>query len=298
MELQALRRLAIVEIESYLRRNISGSTSTEKEADGIPAAGACGTRSKEQTQQSLCTVPSSSAHWRGYMSTPTSTCSDVGTFMDSRNMQDLPACLSPTSTMGSLPPLDLAPAPTIKNQPELYHRPRQYRSMASSSLEEIPEMKSYTMPDLPGLRSMDELFFQDPSLSSLPEIAEEQPDMKYNPVSVIGHPGSSQNTLTHPFSNGSSQGFQDLHRFGDMGQLQHGWTAKSDGQLQSLAMESAREKWCEGDELFKAPTEPALRSITELWGLPEPLQEEQRTDNFSGCSSKMSPFVSLTSSPF
>lgn len=213
MELQVLRRLAIVEIDSYLRRNGSGSTGSEKEAARIPAAGACGTRSKDQTQQSLCTLPSSSAHQRGYISSPTSTYSDLVAFIDSRdskNTQDFPACLSPTSTQGSLPPLDLAPPPTIASHPEAYYRSRQYRSTASSSLDEIPEMRSYTMPDLPGLRSMDELFFQDPSLSSLPEIAEDQPDIKfYNPVSGIGQPSSN----VHPFSNAFTQEEQRTGNF-------------------------------------------------------------------------------------
>eukprot|EP00439_Symbiodinium_sp_Y106_P047363 s627_g6.t1 len=186
--IRMLRLHAIVEMEGFLRQtttppvpsSISGSEIVVSmgiglaEPTGILAVGPSPletirnavllSAASSSTGSTLAPAPSQGLS-RRYDYTPTSTCSDLGMYMNAMNFDRLNndhssrPVLSPTSTQGELPPLD-AKLATLGRY-------------GSLTLEEIPEFRtgvfwvSYTMPDLV---SMEQAKSRTTTLASLPEI--------------------------------------------------------------------------------------------------------------------------------
>lgn len=161
MELKILRRQAIFEIEQYLKKNTpepeesAGSVTGARSASTL-GAGLHASFMGINTADDIMTLQTLRSHaspqqapqprYRGYFATPTSTCSDIGALRDPGRLPDAPPApiyLSPPSTQGSLPPLD-------EQRPVRKHDPifRQRHHASSSSLGDIPELRSYTMPDI------------------------------------------------------------------------------------------------------------------------------------------------------
>lgn len=263
MELKILRRQAIVEIEGYLKRNSSETANNSAEwAARQPFSDGSESRSYEdagvikmarstddimtQLTQTLRSQPAPHARHRSYFAaTPTSTCSDIGVLRDPGKMPDAPAgiYLSPTSTQGSLPPLD---EHLHSRKHELSHRHKHY---STSSLGEIPEMRSSTVPDLFRLGRID----QYPSLASLPSFQgeyEEEEDLDPGPVAG-NQPSSSSQSAPPPFPGGAcipsgNSEFQHLQATGrNVVSLAdyHERAARSDSTLMhSLGFERLREE--------------------------------------------------------
>ncbi|CAL1167093.1 unnamed protein product [Cladocopium goreaui] len=112
---------------------------------------------------------------RRYDGTPTSTCSDLGKYL-AYNMSsttavsqgELPAAnrlgLSPTSTQGELPPVTVLDSRQVSQERSL--------RQATLTLDEIPEFRSYTMPEL---FAMEYQRSKNTTMASMPEI-EMDPD--------------------------------------------------------------------------------------------------------------------------
>ncbi|OLP98405.1 hypothetical protein AK812_SmicGene19158 [Symbiodinium microadriaticum] len=154
--IRMLRLHAIVEMEGYLRQTTNPPVPLSSPLETIRlavlhsgASSSSGSTLAPATSQGLS---------RRYDYTPTSTCSDLGMYMNAMNFDRLNdhssrPVLSPTSTQGELPPLD-AKLATLGRY-------------GSLTLEEIPEFRSYTMPDLV---SVEHAKSRTTTLASLPEI--------------------------------------------------------------------------------------------------------------------------------
>eukprot|EP00435_Cladocopium_sp_Y103_P043585 s1744_g12.t1 len=128
---------------------------------------------------------------RRYDGTPTSTCSDLGKYLQAYNMSaattvsqgELPAAvrlgLSPTSTQGELPPV-------LDSSGRQVTQERSVRQ-TTLTLDEIPEFRSYTMPEL---FAMEYQRSKNTTMASLPEM-ETDPDDREEGETEVGNKWNS-----------------------------------------------------------------------------------------------------------
>ncbi|CAJ1363999.1 unnamed protein product [Effrenium voratum] len=158
-----LRAQAIVELDSFLR-HVAPDVPLGSPAMQLTIHGATLSGGKETHNRPVNAV-------RRFDNTPTSTCSDLGKYLSayaigatSSSSGDLPLAqrlgLSPTSTRDELPALD------GKQLQEGYH-------FGSLTLDEIPEFRSYTMPEL---LAMEYQRSKNTTLASMPEMGFEDDD--------------------------------------------------------------------------------------------------------------------------
>lgn len=305
MELKILRRQAIVEIERYLKRNSSETANNSAQCghpysqgsesrgyeDGaspyIPTATDSTDEIMTQLTQTLRSQAGPHARYRSYFAaTPTSTCSDIGFLRDPGSLPDAPApsgiYLSPTSTQGSLPPLD----EHIQRKHEMASRRQHY---SSQSLGEIPEMRSSTMPHMFRMGRID----QYPSLASLPsyeEEHEEQEDPELSPDAGNQASSSSQSAgnQLEQFPGGAgipSRNSEFQHLQASQGTWRsggpppadyHEWTVRSDSTLKhSLEFEQLRE------ELVQEGRLPNMHTVADFGdvGIMEIMQARQALEH-------------------
>eukprot|EP00930_Biecheleria_cincta_P076284 TRINITY_DN6349_c0_g1_i1.p1 TRINITY_DN6349_c0_g1~~TRINITY_DN6349_c0_g1_i1.p1 ORF type:complete len:369 (-),score=65.55 TRINITY_DN6349_c0_g1_i1:308-1414(-) len=266
MEMQILRRQAIVEIERYLKRHSSETASASDEwggryqfnenfeskayedgrfADmlGMTTLGSSSDEAMTLMTQTLRSQPPPHARYRSYFAaTPTSTCSDIGALRDPGKMPDGPTglYLSPTSTQGSLPPLD---EQLQRRKEELSNRFKHY---SSSSLGDIPEMRSSTMPDMFRLGRIG----QYDTLASLPSYEEErdeEDEEEEDHSSVLAEQPSSSSQSAPGIPSGHSdsnlQASLATWRNAAAPRDLHGWVSRTDSTLKhSLEFEQLREE--------------------------------------------------------
>ncbi|CAJ1458956.1 unnamed protein product [Effrenium voratum] len=160
-----LRAQAIVELDSFLR-HVAPDVPLGSQAMQLTSfhGATMSAGGKETHNRPVNAV-------RRFDNTPTSTCSDLGKYLSayaigatSSSSGDLPLAqrlgLSPTSTRDELPALD------GKQLQEGYH-------FGSLTLDEIPEFRSYTMPEL---LAMEYQRSKNTTLASMPEMGFEDDD--------------------------------------------------------------------------------------------------------------------------
>eukprot|EP00434_Breviolum_minutum_P022397 symbB.v1.2.019770.t1/scaffold1596.1/size109882/9 len=132
---------------------------------------------------------------RRYDGTPTSTCSDLGKYLQAyagattTTSQDLAAVrlgLSPTSTQGELPLLGLD-----SSSRQVTQERNAYRSL---TLDEIPEFRSYTMPELVAME-YSHARSRNTTLASLPEMEMDHDDQDEEETEV-DNKWNSSNSFT------------------------------------------------------------------------------------------------------